>query len=238
MICKFPSSLDRIVSVSLWLSYSLWSQRYLWMCWQNRHKTSEISMRICHRLGSLGSRLCRLLSRWFIGKAFGMDSNGRKRKEAGMSRGTSRALMQSQRKTQMGWNFRDILSWKEGYTLIPCVEQLLDTTWDEPTLFSQSNSQRGLTIKGFLPAALSVAGRKSPSFLKRIVYHSIFLRMCALTLVCIDRIYLKIHNAVSILNRCSFAHLVYPPTKPSLLLFFFSRVYRIERRESVGSFSY
>lgn len=47
---------------------------------------------------------CRLLSRWFIGKAFGVDSSGRKRKEAGMSRGTSRALMRSQRKTQMGWN--------------------------------------------------------------------------------------------------------------------------------------
>lgn len=177
MIPRLPSSFDRIVSVSLWLSYSLWSQGYLWMCWQNRLKTSEISMTMCHRLGSLGSRLCRLLSRWFIGKAFGMDSNGRKRKEAEMSRGTSRALMRSQRKTQMGWNFRDILSWKEGYASIPCVEQSLDTAWDEATLFSQNNSQRGLTIKGFLPAALSVAGRKSPSFLKRIVHHSIFLRM-------------------------------------------------------------
>ena len=125
MISRFPSSFDRIISVSLWLPYSFWSQGYLWMCWQNRLKTSEISMRMCPRLGSLGSRLCRLLSRWFIGKAFGMDSNGRKRKEAGMSRVTSRALMQSQRKTQMGWN----LGWG-SYRVIVLVCSLTKRTWE------------------------------------------------------------------------------------------------------------
>lgn len=37
-----------------------------------------------------------------MGSALGMDSNGRERDEAGMNRGTSRALMQSQWKTQTG----------------------------------------------------------------------------------------------------------------------------------------
>lgn len=67
--------------------------------------------------------------------------------------------------------------------------------------------QSGLIIEGLLPAALLVAGRISPSFLRGMVHHSIHPRMSVCSHSC-EHLWniCKTPNPVIMLNRCSFVH--------------------------------
>lgn len=76
------------------------------------------------------------------------------------------------------------------------------------TLLSLNNIPKQAIIEHFLPAALLVARRVSPSLLlKGMVHHSIHPGyLCVSTLVSICGIYAKTPNTVTRLNRCSFIH--------------------------------
>lgn len=132
-------------------------------------------MRLCPTLGSLGSRLWDedyqadglwgVLLGWIPTEGKGMKQEWT---EGQVELWCSLNGKHRQAETsETSWVGKRALPW------YPCVGQSMDTAWDEAALFSQNHPQRGLKIEGFLPAALSVAGRMSPSFLKGTLYHSI-----------------------------------------------------------------